>query len=140
MLGKLLGRNTKFHHLYCMRTRRLTSGLLRTALAVVFGFVSLLHGPVMTFAHVAAPAPVHHATDAGRHVHHQHGTAGDAVPVKDATMAGCNAFGCLIAVEAMPARAPAAILMLLGALSPGIASAMLAADIEPIVPPPRLRA
>ena len=34
-------------------------GLLRTAIAVVFGFMSLVHGPVMTFAK-GTPAPAHH--------------------------------------------------------------------------------
>ena len=34
-------------------------GLLRAAMAVVFGFMSLVHGPVMTFAK-ASPASAHH--------------------------------------------------------------------------------
>jgi len=42
-----------------MRQHRPLSGVLRTALAVAFAFMSLFHGPVMTFANAAPPA---HAT------------------------------------------------------------------------------
>jgi len=122
-----------------MRKHRPTNGLLRTAVAVVFGFMSLLHGPVMTFA-MTGTAPVHHAMTSHTG-HHHHGTAlrDEVQPGERAAVPVCNAFGCLIAVEALPLRVPGAILEPIGALAPGIADAMVPADIEPAVPPPRLQ-
>ena len=118
-----------------MRTRG--TGLLRIAVAAVFGFMSLLHGPVMTFAIAAAP-PAHHAM---AHAGHHHDTApqDDAQPADAGVVPVCNAFGCLIALESLPARVPAASFVPLGAVTPGIASTMRATDIEPATPPPRLR-
>jgi hypothetical protein len=115
------------------------NGLLRAAVAVVFGFMSLLHGPVMTFA-MAGAAPAHHAMTSHTD-HHHHGTApqDDAQPPEPGTVLVCNAFGCLIAVESLAVRVPATMLEPIGTLSPGIADAMLAADIEPAIPPPRLQ-
>jgi hypothetical protein len=115
------------------------NGLLRTAVAVMFGLMSLLHGPVMTFAKPAA-VPAHHAMNAS-HTGHHHNTApqDDPQPVEPGTMPVCYAFGCLIAVESLPVRVPAAVLEPIGTLAPGIANAMLAADVEPAVPPPRLQ-
>jgi len=123
-----------------MQMRRPMNGLLRTAVAVVFGLMSLLHGPVMTFAKPAA-APAHHAMSASHAGHHHHDTApqDDPQPAEPGTMPVCYAFGCLIAVESLPVRVPAAVLEPIGTLAPGIANAMLAADVEPAVPPPRLQ-
>ena len=50
--------------MFSMRSHRPMNGVLRTVLAVVFGFMSLVHGPVMTFAK-AAPASAHHIIDVG---------------------------------------------------------------------------
>ena len=111
--------------------------MLRTAMAVVFGFMSLLHGPVMTFAK-ASPAAEHHAM-AGHGAHQHHGApAGPSLPAKPDTAPVCYAFGCFIALDAVALRVPAAILNPIGALLPAPADAMLAGDIEPAVPPPRL--
>jgi hypothetical protein len=105
-------------------------GLLRAAMAVVFGFMSLVHGPVMTFAK-ASPAPAHHASHHG--AHHDH-----AAPAEESQPPVCYAFGCFIALEALALREPAAILNPIGVLSPALADALRAEDIEPAVPPPRL--
>jgi hypothetical protein len=115
------------------------NGLLRTAVAAVFGLMSLLHGPVMTFAKPAAAA-VHHAMNAS-HVGHHHTTApqDDPQPVEPGTMPVCYAFGCLIAVESLPVIVPAAVLEPIGTLAPGLVDAIFAADVEPAVPPPRLQ-
>lgn len=123
-----------------MRKHRPMNGLLRTAVAVVFGFMSLLHGPVMTFA-MAGAAPAHHAMSGNHTGHHHHGAApqDDGQPAEPGTAPVCNAFGCLIAVESLAVRVPATVLEPIGTLAPGIADAMLAADIEPAVPPPRLQ-
>jgi hypothetical protein len=104
-------------------------------MAVVFGFMSLFHGPVMTFAK-ASPAPAHHV---GHHVVHHHGApAQDSQPAKPDSAPVCYAFGCFIALETVALRAPAAIFNPIGALSPARAEALRAEDIEPAVPPPRL--
>jgi len=118
-----------------LRMRTPGRGLLRTAMAVVFGFMSLVHGPVMTFAK-AGPAPAHHASHHG--AHHQAAPADDSQPAKADSPPACYAFGCFIALDAVALRAPAAILNPIGALSPAPAGALLAEDIEPAVPPPRL--
>lgn len=116
-----------------MRTRG--RGLLRTAMAVVFGFMSLVHGPVMTFAK-ASPAPAHHANHHA--VHHHEAPGHDSQPAQPDATPVCYAFGCFIALDAMAVRAPAAILNPIGALSPARTDALHAGDIEPAVPPPRL--
>jgi len=105
-------------------------------MAVVFGFMSLVHGPVMTFAK-AGPAPAHHANHHGAH-HHQATPAEDSQPAKPDSPPVCYAFGCFIALDAVALRAPAAILNPIGALAPALADALHAEDIEPALPPPRL--
>jgi hypothetical protein len=120
----------------CMRPHRPLNGLLRTALAVIFGFMSLLHGPVMTFAK-AGPAPAQHASHHGAHQHHG-APSESSLPATPESAPVCYAFGCFIALDAVALRAPAAILNPIGAVSPAPADALLAGDIEPAVPPPRL--
>jgi len=109
--------------------------LVCTAIAVVFGFMSLFHGPVMTFAK-ASPAPAHPMS---HHVgHHNAPPAQDSQPAKSDSAPVCYAFGCFIALHAVALRAPAAIFNSIGVLSPALAEALHPADIEPAVPPPRL--
>jgi len=105
-------------------------------MAVVFGFMSLVHGPVMTFAK-AGPPPAHHASHHGAH-HHHAAPAEELQPAKPDSPPLCYAFGCFIALDAVALGAPAAILNPIGALSPAPADALLAEDIEPALPPPRL--
>ena len=119
-------------------------GLLRTAIAVVFGFMSLVHGPVMTFAK-AAPAPAHHVMNAGGRIMAIITTITprlsiDPSPAEPASAPVCYAFGCFIALDAVAPGAPAASLNPIGTLFPAPAAALLAGDIEPAVPPPRLHA
>ena len=117
--------------------------MLRTAIAVVFGFMSLVHGPVMTFAK-GARAPAHHAMNAGGphhgmdHDHHR--TAPVDRPAEPASAPVCYAFGCFIGLDAVALGAPTASLSPIGTLFPAPAAALLAGDIEPAVPPPRLHA
>ena len=116
-------------------------GLLRAAIAAVFGFMSLAHGPVMTFAK-GAPAPAHHVVDAGgpHHGidHDHHGAPVDGSSPASAPV--CYAFGCFIGLDVVALGAPAASLSPLGTLFPAPAAALLAGDIKPAVPPPRLHA
>ena len=120
----------------CMRVHRPLNGLLRTALAVIFGFMSLLHGPVMTFAK-AGPAPAHHASHHGAHQHHG-APSESSLPAKPDAAPVCYAFGCFIALDAVALRAPAAILNPIGTVSSAAADTLRAGNIEPAVPPPRL--
>ena len=110
--------------------------MLRTAMAVLFGFMSLAHGPVMTF--VKASPATHHAMAEGHAGHHQHHTASDQSPAGENNAPLCYAFGCFVTLDATPIRVPAAILFLVGTVSPAPADAMLAGTVEPAVPPPRL--
>ena len=120
---------------YIALMRTPARGLLRSAMAVVFGFMSLVHGPVMTFAK-ASPATAHvshHNAD-----HHPAAPAEDPSPATPASAPVCYAFGCFIALDAVPLGAPAAVLNPIGALWPTPAAALHAGNIEPAVPPPRL--
>ena len=123
-----------------MRGRGPISGMLRTAVAAVFGFMALFHGPVMTFAKAASVAHETVTVDHASHQHHHHGAMPEGrQPFESAALPACNAFGCFVLVESLPVRLPAAVLTPLGALSPGIAQPMRAEDIEPPIPPPRLQ-
>ena len=119
-------------------------GLLRTAIAVVFGFMSLVHGPVMTFAK-GNPAPAHRVMNAGgphHGINHDHHAApvDSPSPTEPASAPVCYAFGCFIGLDAVALSAPAVSLSRIGTLFPAPAAALLAGDIEPAVPPPRLHA
>src|SRR4051794_22002904 len=124
-----------------MRGHQPTHGLLRTALAVTFAFMSLFHGPVMTFAQagslmhetvgVIQPTPQRH--------HHHAAVPKEGQPSGPSALPLCNAFGCFVLLEALPVRLAAALLTPIGVLLPGIAKTMFAADIKPAIPPPRLQ-
>lgn len=107
-------------------------------MAVLFGFMSLVHGPVITFAKAG---PAHHHVAAATHAaHHQHHAVPDEQPPagEHDAVPGCYGFGCFVAVDAVPVRAPAAVLFFVGMISPAPADVLLAGTIEPAVPPPRL--
>ena len=112
-------------------------------MAVVFGFMSLVHGPVMTFAH-ANPAGAHSSSNAvGQHraAHHHHDSTSPAAspfPAEPQSPTVCYAFGCFIALGVVALNAPVAIRNPIGELFPAPAPALLASDIEPAIPPPRL--
>jgi hypothetical protein len=143
-----------------MNAKRMKRRWLRIAVAMTFGFMSLGHGPVMTFAHAAPHAPGtpagHHAAAPGAHEHHAAPATGTAVPCDDqdavtdhepaeALLQGpmhdaapCNAFGCFISVGAPQAAAPVPGIRLLGKLKPLPPAAVSPAYSEPADPPPRL--
>ncbi len=120
---------------YIVPMRSLGRGLLRAAMAVVFGFMSLMHGPVMTFAK-ADSAPAHHVSHHGAR-HHHAAPAEDSQPTKPDLPPVCYAFGCFIALNAVALREPPAILNPIGVLSPAPTDALRAEDVEPAIPPPR---
>jgi len=70
-----------------MRSIRLANAVLRTTLAVVFGFMSLAHGPVMAFAKAAAGSQHHHMASPG----HAHGHD-QSMPSQRDTTAICHSF------------------------------------------------
>ncbi len=131
-----------------MRRGPLANAVIRTALAVLFGFMSLVHGPVMAFAQDNV-APAHHATQtdaaaaaghrqhAGHHQssgHDQH--AGHAVP--DAAPS-CYGVGCFIVLGSFAPPSPAASVKPIATLLPSTVEAMVATNLDPVVPPPRIQ-
>ena len=103
--------------------------VLRLCFIVLFGTMSLLHGPVMTFsgAHAATAVDQHAAHDC-----HED----QAPPAKHAE---CNAFACFMAVEPLPivARPLHPILFAVMAATPMTALEPLRS--APALPPPRLQ-
>ena len=130
-----------------MKPVRTAGRCLRIAIAMAFGFMSLGHGPIMSFAHAAKPdAAAHgsahasaHQHGATAHAHHDHDAAGashDAVAADET--AGCNAFGCFITVGTAAIEPPPQAMMPIGKLLPPLAPASLPIFPEPADPPPRL--
>jgi hypothetical protein len=119
----------------------IASALLRLCFVVLFGTMSLMHGPVMTYA--GAHAHTHttaaqgsDAPDMATHDHGGHDGAHDpAPPAKHAT---CNAFACFTAVEPLPvtSRPPCPILFAIMAAAP--APALDPLLTTPDLPPPRI--
>jgi hypothetical protein len=109
---------------------------LRMCLVVLFGAMSTMHGPVMTFAgaHVAMHDEQRHAGSA---------TAAEPDCHEDQTPPAkhseCNAFACFMAVEPLPVmtRPPLPVVFAVMAGAPMTAFDPL--RIAPALPPPRLQ-
>ena len=128
-------------HMAHMRQANPTGALLRTAVAVMFGFMSLWHGPIMSFAK-ANPDAAHQVTSADGHAtHHHHSTAHDqqSAPSTPNAVPVCYALGCFVALESLAFHSPVAALIPIGTLSLAPTHAMAPADPDPADPPPRLR-
>jgi|SRR5687767_645194 hypothetical protein len=131
-----------------MQLLRPANALLRVTLAVIFGVMSLAHGPVMAFAKANTPAAVHDMAAGPLAAHHHHPAATQPVsgqqehPVasaqEDATI--CHAAGCFTVVAPVLVGAPDSLFSLLGQLRAAPARALLPAILDPLVPPPRLQA
>ncbi|MFN3349359.1 hypothetical protein [Pseudorhodoplanes sp.] len=108
--------------------------MLRLCFVVLFGAMSLTHGPIMTFSatHSAGAVEHLHATPSSEADPdcHEDGTAG----AKHAT---CNAFGCLIAVEPLPMTARALTPILFAVMAAAPAKAPDPLGRVPALPPPR---
>jgi len=129
-----------------MRPFRAFGPSFRIVIAVLFGFMSLAHGPVMAFAQEKAPQAIQHQPPA------QHAGPHAAMPGADApaphhagaaatgTTALCYGIGCFVVVAPLPAGAPASDLIELQELVPAPAHAFVSAEPDPSVPPPRLQA
>ena len=132
-----------------MRSGRSANALVRMALAIIFGFMSLFHGTVMAFAK-ANPAVAHHAMIAAHHVgkagsnaaghHHHHADhQKQSVPAMPDAPPSCYGVGCFIVLDSAAPLPPAASILPIAILSPSIASAMIPVHVDPVVPPPRIQ-
>lgn len=107
---------------------------LRLCFVLLFGTMSLMHGPVMTYggAHAALPAGHPHATP-GEHASADcHET--EAPP---ANHAPCNAFACFTAVEPLPAMARPLSPVLFAVMAAAPMTALDPVRTAPALPPPR---
>lgn len=109
--------------------------LLRLCLVVMFGSMSLMHGPVMTFSgsHMAIATHPH----AGSAAAVEPDCHADEVP--SAKHAMCNAFGCLIAVEPLPITTRALIPVLFAVMAAAPMTALDPLPTAPALPPPRFQ-
>ena len=115
--------------------------LVRAVLAVVFGFMSLFHGPIMALAKSDLGA-THHAMSAADHAgHHHHQPDSDPPPDRamPSAIPACSGIGCFVALESLATGAPTRNPRLFGMVSPGNADALTTTYLEPAVPPPRLQ-
>jgi hypothetical protein len=132
-----------------MRSGGSANALVRMALAIVFGFMSLFHGTVMAYAK-ANPAAAHHAIIAASHVgkagshaaghhHHQAGHQQQSVPAMPDAAPSCYGVGCFIVLDSAAPLPPVASSLPIAILSPSIAMAMIPVHVDPVVPPPRIQ-
>jgi len=116
----------------------IASALLRLCFVVLFGTMSLMHGPVMTYSGAHAHTMGAQGSDAHHmagHDHAGHDSARD--PASHAEHATCNAFACFTAVEPLPvtSRPPCPILFAIMTSAP--APALEPLLTTPDLPPPR---
>ena len=120
-----------------MRSNRSAAALRRIVLAVVFGFMSLGHGPLMAFAHArAAPVQHHMISDEQTHANH-HPAAGafhQPMPMTPGMAAACYAVGCFVSLASHTIAVPAASLTPVGKLSPAASRTIVATPVEPADP------
>jgi hypothetical protein len=108
------------------------STLLRLCFVVLFGAMSLMHGPVMTYfgAH-AEPAVSHdHAGHAGDDT--------DRNPAPAMQHVECNSFACFLAVDPLPPVARPLHPVLFAILTGTTAARPVPVRAAPDLPPPRL--
>lgn len=148
-------RTPRIDYLSFMSGARTAPRLLRIAMAAVFGFMSLGHGPTMSFAMARGDAEphaghhsMHQAADrhAGHaaHAHHAQHPPGEPAEAGTADMlqppATCYSFGCFAAVGPVAMTAPSASVLLLERLGAPPPRAVHSDNPEPADPPPRLPA
>ena len=121
-----------------MCSHRPAVALRRIALAVVFGFMSLGHGPLMAFAHARA-APVQHHMISHEQTHAHHQPAAEPALLTPAMSIACYAVGCFVSLASHAIGVPAASLTPLEKLSPTAARMIVATPVKPADPPPRLQ-
>ena len=110
-----------------------TAAWLRLCFIVLFGAMSLMHGPIMAYSGGHADAAfVHQGSDHGGHGDHPD----DAPPMKHAQ---CNSFACFLAVEPLPAFARPLHPILFAILAAAPAPALDPIRTQPDLPPPRIQ-
>jgi hypothetical protein len=131
-----------------MRLRPAANVVVRTILAVLFGFMSLFHGTVMAatngnpsaVGHVMAAAQHAETTDSHgvghNHTAHQQQQSKPAMPD---TAPSCYGVGCFIVLGSFGPLTPVASIRPIATLSPTIARAMVSAQLDPVLPPPRIQ-
>jgi hypothetical protein len=110
--------------------------LLRLCFVVVFGAMSAMHGPVMTFSGAHAAMTAEH-----QHARHSNEIASDchedqAPPAK---YGQCNAFACFMAVEPLPVSARPLSSTLFAVMAAAPMKAFEPLRPAPALPPPRLQ-
>ena len=110
--------------------------MLRLCFVVLFGTMSLMHGPVMTFsgAHAAMAAGDAHAELSGDSEPDCHES-----PVPPAKATGCNAFACFMAVEPLPVIARPLTPILFAVMAATPMTALDPVQTAPALPPPRIQ-
>jgi hypothetical protein len=127
---------------------RTATALFRATLAVVFGFMSLSHGPVMAFARTNAPLAAHGTMTESVAGHHHHAApqtrANDhkeqLAPQTHEGVAICYSAGCFLVMPPVLIGAPAVLSSILEQLHAAPARALVPTAPDPLVPPPRLQA
>ena len=114
--------------------------LLRLSFVLLYGAMSLMHGPVMTFspAHASAP-PAHQQSEPSDHaLHHATPDCHDD-QARPPQHSQCNAFACFMAVEPLLAiaRPPHPVLFTIMAAAP--VPALDPLQTPPALPPPRIQ-
>jgi hypothetical protein len=111
--------------------------LLRLCFALRFGAMSMMHGPVMTFAGVDQTMPAGHA-HAG---HAGHAAVPDCHDEgrPAGKPAGCNAFACFIAALPHPVAERPITPVLFAVMAAAQMTALDPAPAAPNLPPPRLQ-
>ncbi len=109
--------------------------MLRLCFVVLFGAMSLLHGPVMTFsgAHAAGTVQHQHAESHEAAVPDCH--KDEAPPAKHTA---CNAFACFMAVEPLPVTPRPLTPLLFAVMAATPMTALDPVSTAPALPPPRL--
>lgn len=112
--------------------------ILRLSFALLFGAMSVMHGPVMTFsaAHAAAATEPQQPSPFGRALHHAMPDChGDQAPVP--RHGQCNAFACFMAVEPLSAIARPLHPVLFTIMAAAPVPALDPLQTPPALPPPR---
>lgn len=131
-----------------MTSGRSANRLARTALAIIFGAMSLFHGTVMTFAKPSASfaTPVQHVEsvmhmpgDIGAHHHHAAHGQQQSVPTMPDAAPSCYGVGCFVAMQSLAVTPSTVSVQTIAILSPSIGKAMLSTIVDPLVPPPRIQ-
>jgi hypothetical protein len=122
-----------------MRPMARGKALLRVALAVAFGVVSL-HGPVMAFAKGSAGdheiSAAHHAPDHSA----SHLGNDQSAPQAPENHPTCFPAACCVGLTPTPASPAVGALALLGELDPPFDQSVASANPAPPDPPPRFQA